>query len=211
MTTKIHTCNYRWALIALVPLLLLAALLLGGCASASRSGGTVTLPALPTWQAPRVERAEFTAWDVQIHAAALAPGATVDLTDTTFTILNHETMLELLRWTDAIYRARSRGRNPYTPEAWDCDKFAKAYTLAVELCAGDAGVKAQPLAARVYVEQRAEFGGVGGTVAGRHAVVGARTDRGYYVIEPQPGALIGVRVVPLAEYPNKIFRLRIGG
>ena len=183
--------------------LLFAAAVFSGCASDG-----VTLPRMPAWKAPKVERAEFTGEEVRVHAGALAPGAAVDLSDSRFTIVNHETALALLAWTDSVYF--STGQR-YTPESFDCDKFAKAYTLAVEWCAARSGVKAQPLAARIYVEQRAAFARIPGSPTATHGAVGIRTDEGYFVIEPQPGSSARLRVAPLADYPNRIYQIKIGG
>lgn len=179
-------------------------LIAAGCATP----GGVTLPAMPAWKAPRVERAEFSAFEVRVHAGVLAPGASVDLSDSRFTIVNHETALALVAWADSVYR--STGQR-YTPESFDCEKFAKAYTLAVEWCAARAGVKAQPLAARVYVEQRERFANVPGSKEGNHGIVGIRTDQGYFLLEPQPGSAVKIRIAPLADYPNRIYQIKIGG
>lgn len=178
-------------------------LLLSGCAS----GPTITIPRLPEWKQPEAVKSVFTAQEVYYSARVLVPTATIQLTDSNFTSINHETMLAVLRWTDGFYRATGHS---YTPESWDCDKFAKAYSLAVEYCASKAGVKAQPLVARLIVLPAIPFAGVQST-SGSHAIIGVLTDKGYFVVEPQPGAIIGVRVSPLADYKNTILQIRIGG
>lgn len=182
-----------------------ALLFAAGCVSP----GTVNLPRIPTWKAPNVVRAEFTAAEVQLHASLLLPGVPVDLTDSTFSIVNHETAVAILLWTDTVYRTTGHG---YTAESWDCDKFAKAYSLAVEWSASSAGVKAQPLVARIFVVQANGFAGVPGAPNAAHALAGLRTDQGYFVLEPQgSGTSAALRLVPLERYANRIFRMRIGG
>ena len=70
----------------------------------------------------------------------------------------------------------------------------------------EAGVRAQPLVARIDVQQAQPFGGI--PAVGAHSLNAVLTDRGIYVVEPQTRAL-----APLAAYPNRgqIFRVRIGG
>lgn len=185
-------------------LLAVSALAVAGCVSPR----TVNLPKLPKWEAPNVARAEFSAAEVQLHASLLLPGVPVDLTDANFTIVHHETALAILAWTDVVYRTTGHG---YTPESWDCDKFAKAYSLAVEWAASAAGVKAQPLVARVFAVQANSFANVPGNPNSAHALAGLRTDQGYFILEPQGGGSTAFRLIQLEAYPNRIYRVRIGG
>lgn len=175
-------------------------MLCGGCASAP--SGAVTLPSIPKWQAPADART-FATGDVALYVAALAPGAQLITTDATFTPVSHEWLVAAAEWS--WHFAKARGTS-YTPESFDCDKFALGFAFAANLAASDAGVKAQPLVARIHVQQGEAFGGVG--AGGGHALNAFFSDRGLFVYEPQSRAL-----VPFDQYPNRhaIFRVIIGG
>lgn len=173
-------------------------LLLVGCATAE----TITLPRVPQWRAPSDPRT-YTAAEVVQQCGGILPGVTVDTSDVTFTAVNHLWLTEAAEWSWQF----SKGIGlVYTAESFDCDKFAAGFALAANVAAARAGVRAQPLLARIYVRQLASFGGV--PAGGGHALNVVLTDRGLYVIEPQSRV-----IVPLAEYPNRaaIFRVKIGG
>lgn len=182
---------------------LLIAVLLSGCAS----GPTITLPVPPKWVA--VGAQTFTASEVRAALAVSHPYAIVETSDSVFTEVDHEWLLAMVKWSDAFLRATG---HTYMPESFDCDKFAKAFTLGVEWVAGDADVKAQPLVARIFVAQDKAFGGV--AAGPSHALVGFRSNRGLFVLEPQGGhngTPITLRLAPLSDYPNRIVRVKIGG
>lgn len=183
----------------LLPLLAL----LSGCAT----GPTVSVPVPPKWAPPQAAKTVFSAQEVRLAIAVLRPEARVSTTDAVFTIVDHDWLVAMVRWSEAFLRATNHG---FTPESFDCDKFAKAFTLGCEWAAGDAGVKAQPLVARIGVVQSRAFGGVAGN-GGGHALVGFLSTRGYYVLEPQPGGPVFLRLVPINDYPNAIFDVKIGG
>ncbi len=184
-----------------------------GCSTAGGSpAATITVPMLPAWRAPA--DASPVPWlQVLGEVGRLAPAAQFHTSDATFTRINHAFALELVAWTRAFISAEEHTHAAglhYTSESFDCDKFAKAFTLAVELAAGRAGVRAQPLAARIFVRQSAAFGGIPAVPAPNdgHALVALATDAGIFVVEPQTGA-----VVALAQYPNRatVWRVSIGG
>jgi hypothetical protein len=164
--------------------------------------GRVQVPAVPTWIAP-AGVPTYTAAQVLEQCAVLAPGAVVEISDASFTPLSHEWLQAACTWSWEFSKATGIG---FTQESFDCDKFALGFAFAANVAARKAGVRAQPLLARVHVQQLAPFGQV--PAGGGHALNGFLSDRGLFILEPQSRAL-----VPLAEYPNRraIFRILIGG
>lgn len=199
-----------WVALLFAAHLAVVVLLVAGCAMSP--GATITVPMLPVWREP-ANAAAIPAWQVMQEVTNLAPAAQLSTSDSTFTLIQRDYAVELVAWTRAFITAEEHSHAAglhYTAESFDCDKFAKAFTLAVELAAGRAGVRAQPLAARIFVHQVAAFGGVPAVPppGDGHALVALATDAGILVVEPQTGA-----VVPLAEYPNRatVWRVLIGG
>ncbi len=168
-----------------------------GCQSAP----TVTVPTLPDW--PSEPSATWSQAQVIAGITAVAPGARVDLSDSTYTAADHATMLRLVAWSREFAHATAFR---YVPESLDCEKFAKALSLAAEMSAARAGIRAQPLVARIYVRQIEPWAGT--PAGGHHAINAFLSDRGLYVLEPQNG-----EIAPLATYPNRhyIYSVRIGG
>jgi hypothetical protein len=184
---------------------LLLLVLLSGCATSP----TITLPAPPKWVEPR--QPTFTSAEVRSALAILAPYAVVETSDDTFTPVDHEWLLAMVRWSDLFLRTTG---HTYTPESFDCDKFAAAFALGVNWVAGDAGVKAQPLVARIFVAQTHSFANIVGAAGSSHALIGFRSNRGLFVLEPQggrDGTPVFLRLAPLSEYPNRITRVKLGG
>jgi len=185
--------------------LLIFCLLLTGCVTSQ----TITLPVPPKWVDPGFRT--LTSAEVRATLSVTQPAAIVDTSDGTFTVVDHEWLVAMVKWSDAFLRATG---HTYTAESFDCDKFAKAFTLGVEWVAGDAGVKAQPLVARIYVVQERTFANIVGAANTAHALVGFRSNRGIFVLEPQGGTNgtpVFLRLAPLSEYPNRIVRVKLGG
>jgi hypothetical protein len=178
----------------------LAALLAFSCATTG--GGRVSVPAVPAWVAPAAVQG-YTANEVIVECARLAPYALVETSDQTFTPISHEWLQAACSWSWSFLKATGI---TFTAESFDCDKFALGFAYAANVAASRAGVHAQPLLARVFVTQGEAFGGV--PAGGGHAVNGFLSDRGLFILEPQTRTLI-----PLADYPNRdrIFRIKIGG
>lgn len=176
--------------------LALLALALGGCAH--------SVPPVPAWRAPANART-YTSLEVRTEIARLAPLATIYTSDNTFIALNHEWLVATLDWS--WHFAKAIGFS-YTAESGDCEKFSVMLSLAANVAAMRAGVKAQPLSARTDVRQVEPFGGV--PAGGAHALNAVFTDRPphYWVVEPQSR-----KIIPLEEYPNRefVFAVRIGG
>lgn len=183
-----------------IPLVIVIAAL-SGCQSSTE--GYVQVPQVPTWIAP-TNTATYTTSQVMTAIQAEAPFAWIDTTDSVFVPVSHEWLEKTLAWSWEFGKATGLGS--WTAESWDCDKISAAFTLAANIAASRAGVKAQPLVARIFVSQEVAFGNV--PAGGAHALVGVLTDRGIYVTEPQSRALVS-----LEKYPNRktIFRVRLGG
>lgn len=169
--------------------------LMAGCST----GSTVRVPRLPEWRQTilRVDSAY-----VRVQSYALAR-VFPDLSDESFTTVSYAWLQKALPWSAEFLHATGVA---YVRESFDCDKFAKALSLAAEISASRAGVKAQPLVARIYVQQHVAWGGI--PAGGGHALVVVATDRGLFVVEPQTRTL-----VPFTSYPNReyITAVKIGG
>lgn len=184
-------------------LLTVIALCLAGCNTAP--DGYISVPVIPAWIQPENART-YTAAEVIVKCAELAPGASVQLSDSVFTPLSHEWAQKIPRWSWEFGMATDLGE--WKEESLDCDKIALGVAFAANVAASRAGVKAQPLAARIHAWNNVSFGGI--PAGGAHALNAFLTDRPpyYWVYEPQ------TRVwSPLDEYPNRkgIFLIRIGG
>lgn len=226
VSAKIHAAlARRWLARAgqlmVVVCLLSSVLELSGCASVpgtntavsetpTRNARTYWVEALPDWRTP-ADAAPVSQQQIFARVAEELPSAPVLLSDATFTRVNREFVGELIAWTRSFLVETNRAsrdgtRTAYIPESFDCDKFAKAFSLAVEMSASRAGLKAQPLVARIFVNQAVAFGGV--PAGGGHALIAIATDGGIIVVEPQSGASI-----PWEQYPNRtsVWRITIGG
>jgi hypothetical protein len=185
----------------MIRLLIILSLLLSGCNTTG-----VNIPRPPKWVdtgLPPVSSNTVVTW-----VAVTQPYATADLSDSTFTVVDHDWLLAMVKWSDAFLRQTN---HHYTAESFDCDKFAAAFALGVNWVAGDAGVKAQPLVARVYVVQAHTFANIPGSANGAHALIGFRSNRGFFILEPQGDGPVFLRLAPLSDYPNKITRIKLGG
>jgi len=165
------------------------------------SSDSIILPPLPVWPAGKTPR--FVQYsDVYNAVKSAAPAAALEVSDADFVQVPVDLLKPLIEWTQ---RARLGLGFNYVPNSRDCDKFAKAFTLAFECCAARAGIKAQPLCARIYVKNLLPWANV---LDGTHALCGAATTAGMYIIEPQNGIFCR-----LEEYPNRgtVFKVTIGG
>lgn len=182
--------------------LALAALSFVGCASAP--SGTITLPRVPAWIPPTDARV-YNQADLIAAVHKQAPGAWLDTQDVKFVAVSHAWLERALPWSWEVGKATRLGE--WTEEVWDCDDIADAFSLASNIAAKNAGVKAQPLLARISVHQMHTFGGV--AAGGGHALNAFFSDKPphYWVLEPQTRTL-----VPLDAYPNRaaIYRVKVG-
>lgn len=199
-------------------ILILAALAFAGCSTLTQPTSVsapavaqsgVHFPPLPKWVPVS---GTITTQQLYAEVARLAPSAQLLTSDATYTVLDHEFALGMVAWMADQLREKQRdGLFLYDPEGHDCDKFAKAFTYLCEMAAGQSRVKAQPLAARIFVRAQNAWGGVPGGGYG-HAIVAIATTRGIIVCEPQSTQTGGCWCF-LAQYPNReyIWRVTIGG
>lgn len=164
---------------------LLLGLIGAGCTTPA---GTVTIPALPEWREPADPR-PLSALAVRGHLWSILPGVPVHTADSLYSRINHEWFEEVLRWEWEV--AKILGID-YVPESGDCDDFAVGFAWAVSRAAAKAGTRAAPLIARIVIAQ---------PPAARHALNGVATDRGLFLVEPQPHAG-GFRITPLTAFPR---------
>lgn len=177
---------------------LIVCLMFAGCASADRG---VTLPPLPAWPvlpdgaAHPVQTVH--ALDVGLDLLRRYPQARqAGFADRSYTRVPHAWLVAYLDWTA---RAAAAAGVRYTPESFDCDDFSVGFSFFAGLAASRAGVAAAPLLARIVVEQRPGL---------HHELVAVATDRGEFVVEPQPAAAL--RLVPLAQYDRPILAFTFG-
>lgn len=164
------------------------------------SNSSIVLPPLPKWPQGTLRVVPYS--DVFNAVKRQAPLAQLEVSDAAFVEIPLSLLKPLIDWTQ---KAREALRFNYVAQSRDCDKFAKAFTLAFECCAAAAGLQAQPLCARVYVKTLVPWAGV---ADGTHALNAVATTEGIYIVEPQNG-----QCCPIAAYPNRsmIFKVTIGG
>jgi hypothetical protein len=168
-----------------------ACLAAGGCASQG-----VTLPPLPAWQQP-AGNAHIPGVYVANQTRAHVPGVPVSYSDATYTIVSREWLDAFIAWT---WHAAKAAGVEYTAQSFDCENFAGLFSELASLAAAKAGVRASPLIARVVVGDDGE---------GRHELVGVVTDRGVFIVEPQPDAG-PFRIWALDAYPRQILSVTFG-
>jgi hypothetical protein len=172
--------------------MLALASLVGACAS---SNG-VTLPPLPPWQTPNGATALPSTYIVAETRAKL-PGVIVNYADNTYTVVSYAWLDAFIDWT--WHAAKAAGIS-YTPESFDCDNFTDLFVEIASLAAAKAGIRSQPLVARVLVQLDANT---------RHELAGVVTDRGVFIVEPQPDAG-PFRKWKLDAYPAQIISVTFG-
>lgn len=166
--------------------------LIAGCAQAPG----VTLAPLPAWRAP-ADPAPIPASRVAAEVARLAPGAQLRYSDASYSLVSKDWLDDYLAWT---WDASLRADVIYTPESFDCEDFAVLFSVLASRAAAKAGLHAAPLIARIVVVL---------PTSARHELIAVATDRGLFVVEPQPGAG-PFRTTPFADYKNKIQSVTLG-
>lgn len=168
-------------------LLFLAVLALTGCQSAD----VVTIPRAPAWVLPQDAR-PVTGAEVRAEVARIAPLARLaPLHDASYSRVSRAWLDAFCSWT---WEATKATGIRYTPESFDCENFAGLFAEIARAKAAAAGQRTAPLLGVLTV--RAE----GATL---HALVVVVTDRGVFVVEPQPDAG-PFRIKPLADYAGRI-------
>lgn len=176
----------------------------GGCATAP----TVKIERAPEWRAP-ADTSIVTEWQVRAELGSVLPGVPVYFSDAAYSRVSHVWLEEMIPWSwrtqmalGFIFKANTR----------DCDKFSLGLFLAATNAAANAGLEATPLFARLVVSQEHDFAGVPGARNTRHGLNGIYTDRPphFWILEPQASGSGRPRLVPLAEYPNRILSVVLG-
>lgn len=159
----------------------------------------IVLRRLPVW---RDTGTRYSNLDVIQQDTALF-GVPPIISDAVFTDVPEEWLTEALAWVPGFLRATGLH---YVAQSFDCDKYAKALTLAAEIACARAQVPAAPRLGRLAVRQNVAWGGV--AAGGGHAVNSVKTPTRRLVVEPQSGT-----VTDFATYPNRttIFRHLLGG
>lgn len=123
----------------------------------------------------------------------------VQLADRNFQVVKHDSMLELIDWMEVFYWKTPHMR--YKPESYDCDNFARTFVVFADL-AGIENFEGQITLVRLYVTQKYTWAGV--PAGGGHALVAFRSDKGWFVYEPQGRSYIEARKYPNREHVFKI-------
>lgn len=182
----------------------LVATLFAGCSTAPQ--GQVTVPRMPAWEI--VENApSVSAFEVRVEVARLLPGVPVFQSDATFTPVSYEYLEKFLNWT--WIAGDITGFDQYVEQSGDCEDFAIGFYYFISRAASRAGVKDAPLVPRLVVDQKFEFANVPGREGARHELIGVYTDRGIFIVEPQPKAG-AFRIIALKDYPNRILSVVLG-
>lgn len=166
-------------------------LLAAGCASTD----TVTIPKAPAWQLSADAR-PVSGFEARVEILKVAPFAKVEIRDASYTRISHAWLERYVSWT---WEAAKATGIRYTPESFDCENFAGLFLEIARSRAAAAGEKVAPLAALVVVRMPDN---------GLHALVGVATDRGIYIVEPQPDAG-PFRIRPLSEYVGRILEVEL--
>lgn len=169
-------------------------LVLTGCVSTG--SGSVQIPTAPAWQAPTDTR-EFTGAEVAQRVRAIVPFVVVSFSDDRYTLVSHQWLEQYVSWT---WAAANAAGVTYTARTFDCEEYALAFYLIATRKAAQAGARASPLVARIIVEL---------APLTRHELVAVATDRGIFIVEPQPNAG-PFRITPLDQYKPRILSVILG-
>lgn len=141
---------------------------------------------------------------VQKELRALFPHlsrGSISLADRHFQPVTHTSMNALIRWMDWFYWATPQLR--FNPESYDCDNFARTFVVIGDL-SGAHRFTGQIAVFRIYTRQHHAWAGV--PSGGYHALILYRTEKGWYVYEPQ-----GRHIIAARRYPNRTYISRIKG
>lgn len=167
---------------------------LAGCSSSSAP--SVTLAQIPAWRTPS-DATVYSPSQVAVEVGRLVPGAQLRFSDNAYTLVSYEWLQAYLSWT---WDAALRDGIIYTPESFDCDDFSVLFAVLANRSAARAGLKTAPLIARIVVVL---------PTAARHELIAVATDRGLFIVEPQPAAG-AFRTTPFADYKGKIQSVTLG-
>lgn len=167
---------------------------------------TLKLPILPTWpEAARCQTYDDLAAVTRgIREFTGQPILSLSTTDGAFIEVPEIVLDRAIKWHRAFLLVLNLR---WIRNSFDCDKYAKLFTLIVEIMCALAGIARQPLAARLCIRQVADWARIPAT-GGGHAIVIAKTPERVVVIEPQNGIK-----APWSDYPNRahVFKILLGG
>lgn len=121
-----------------------------------------------------------------------------------YAVVPHEWLMDrfLPYFLDTVFRLGLR----FTDEGFDCDNYARLFrdelNLQYRLQVTTEGQ--EPACAVFTVRQKRTFGVVPGQSGYTHALVLVRTEKGWYVVEPQDGT-----ISMLGKYPNRAHLRRV--
>lgn len=176
-------------------LLLAGVLGLAALSHACRSPDVVTIPRAPAWVQPQ-DASPVTGFQVRTEVARLAPLARLTIRDDTYSRVSKVWLDSYVSWT---WEATKATGIRYTPESFDCENFAGLFNEIARSKAAAAGVRTAPLLAVLVVQMDGHV---------THALVAVATDRGVFVVEPQPDAG-PFRVKPLSDYAGRILAVEL--
>lgn len=173
---------------------------------------TIDIPFIPELtiggkELPRLE-AERTIRDAEIKLELVklfpkTPSYKIGLADRIYEIPQHSSMKEMIDYMADFYWSTPHMR--YTPEAYDCDNFARTFVVFGDLASREGFKGGQIALFRIYVKNVYSWGGVSGN-GGGHALVLFRSSCGWFVYEPQ-----GTSIVKAEDYPNRDYIWQILG
>lgn len=168
-------------------LLLSLFLVTAGCQTQNQ----ITVDRLPEW----IDTGKtVTQVEVKSRVAAKYPNAIVTVNAITLTTVSYQWLEEYLDWTWKVSKITGI---KYTPESFNCVDFSLLFTGFADLAASQSNIKAAPLIARVSVQV---------TPTTRHELIGVATDKGLFIVEPQPEAG-PFRITPIEKYSLPILTI----
>lgn len=176
-------------------ILLFLCVLFNGC---THAGEGLRIPPAPAWVQPQAEQTAYTSWEVAQQVQLLAPGVKVaGVSDKEYTLVSYTWLKSFVDWT---WKVAPVVGVKYTLNSFDCEDFTRLFNTVVSLKASQARVFAAPLAADTTVSLKS---------GSLHALVAIATDRGVYIVEPQPDAG-PFRLTKLEDYKDQILAVEFG-
>ena len=110
--------------------------------------------------------------------------------------VKHEFFVEYTKW---FTRVKDRIVGAYRPTSFDCDNFALLYKSLMSTSIYKNNKNREILVGIISVKQKKAILGIDEGVL--HALNIVKTDKGWFVVEPQTGEFISLK-----DYPNEITR-----
>lgn len=169
--------------------------LLNGCTHLQEE---LRIPPAPEWVQPQGEQATFTPYEVAQRVSVLAPEVKLaGVSDKEYTLVSYVWLKSFVDWT---WKVAPIVGVKYTLNSFDCEDFTRLFNTVVSLKASQAKVFAAPLTADTTVSLKS---------GSLHALVAVATDKGIYIVEPQPDAG-PFRLTKLEDYKDRILAVEFG-